>query len=73
MHLLGEVSQCVHALHDLGIDWEDIHADNMMRRDDGTMAIGDVGYGLMHEDTTVHVVNLTPEVATAYVQKVAAA
>jgi hypothetical protein len=72
MHLLGEVSACVHALHGLGIDWEDIHADNMMRRDDGTMAIGDVGYGLMHEDTTVHVANLTPEVAQAYLQKVAA-
>lgn len=73
MHLLGEVSTCVHALHALGIDWEDVHADNMMRRNNGAMAIGDVGYGLMHEDTTVHVADLTPEVAHAYLQKVAAA
>lgn len=73
MTLLSEVSACVHALHDLGIDWEDIHADNMMRRDDGTMAIGDVGYGLMHDDTEVHVTDLTEEVARAYLQKVAAA
>jgi hypothetical protein len=72
MHLLGEVSACVHALHALGIDWEDIHADNMMRRDDGTMAIGDVGYGLMHDDTTVTVEDLTTDIAQAYRQKVAA-
>lgn len=72
MHLLGEVSACVHALHGLGIDWEDIHADNMMRRDDGTMAIGDVGYGLMHDDTTVTVENLTEDVARSYLQVIAA-
>lgn len=72
MHLLGEVSTCVHALHALGIDWEDIHSDNMMRRNDGTMAIGDVGYGLMHEDTTVTVEDLTTDVARTYRQKVAA-
>jgi hypothetical protein len=72
MVLLGEVSQCVHALHGLGIDWEDIHGDNMMRRDDGTMAIGDVGYGLMHDDTTVTVENLTEEIARLYLQVVAA-
>jgi hypothetical protein len=71
MHLLREVSDCVHALHGLGIDWEDIHADNMMRRSDGTMAIGDVGYGLMHEDTTVTVENLTEESARMYSQDVA--
>jgi hypothetical protein len=72
MHLLNEVSACVHALHGLGIDWEDIHADNMMRRDDGTMAIGDVGYGLMHDDTTVTVENLTEDVARSYLQVIAA-
>lgn len=72
MILLGEVSQCVHALHGLGIDWEDIHANNMMRRDDGTMAIADVGYGLMHDDTVVTVADLTEEVARKYLQQVAA-
>jgi hypothetical protein len=72
MHLLAEVSTCVHALHKLGIDWEDIHADNMMRRDDGTMAIGDVGFGLMHEDTTVTVADLTEEVARSYAREIAA-
>ena len=72
MHLLGEVSTCVHALHGLGIDWEDIHADNMMRRDDGTMAIGDVGYGLMYDDTVVTVENLTESVARSYLQGIAA-
>lgn len=72
MILLGEVSTCVHAMHGLGIDWEDIHADNMMRRDDGTMAIGDVGYGLMHDDTTVTVEDLTEEAARSYLQGIAA-
>jgi len=72
MILLREVSACVHAMHGLGIDWEDIHSGNMMRRDDGTMAIGDVGFGLMHNDTTITVPELTKEVAQAYLQRVAA-
>jgi len=72
MHLLGEVSACVHAMHSLGVDWEDIHSGNMMRRDDGTMAIGDVGFGLMHNDTSVTVTNLTEDVARSYRQKAAA-
>lgn len=72
MVLLGEVSRCVHALHDFGIDWEDIHSDNLMRRDDGTLAIADVGYGEMHDDVTVSVPDLTEAVAREYRQKIAA-
>lgn len=52
VQVLIETSACVHALHALGIDWEDIHEGNMMRRADGTMVIADVGYGLFHDEST---------------------
>ena len=68
MTLLMEVSQCVHAMHRLGIDWEDIHPGNMMRRDDGTMAIGDVGFGLLHDPVRAHVDNLTTSLAIDYME-----
>jgi len=73
MVVLRETSECVHALHSLGIDWEDIHSGNLMRRNDGTLVVADVGYGLMHDEVEVFVANLTPELARDYASKAAAA
>jgi hypothetical protein len=70
--LLIETSECVHALHGLGVDWEDIHSGNMMRRADGTMVIADVGYSSMHNETVVHVDDLTEDAARGYIKKLAA-
>lgn len=55
MLLLRQISDAVYAMHAMGIDWEDIHSGNLMRREDGTLAIADVGWGFMHKDTEVHV------------------
>lgn len=55
MLLLRQISDAVFAMHSMGIDWEDIHSGNLMRRDDGTLAIADVGWGFMHKETSVHV------------------
>lgn len=73
MDLLRQVAESVHAMHSLGVDWEDCHSGNLMRRADGTLVVADVGFGLMHKDTRVFVPELTPEVATEYRRRLSAA
>lgn len=61
MLLLTQISAAVQAMYEMGIDWEDIHSGNLMRRADGTLAVADVGWGFMHDDTHVHVPPFTVE------------
>jgi hypothetical protein len=72
MTLLTEASTCVHAMHAAGIDWEDFHHANMMRRDDGTMAIGDVGFGIMHREVRGLIPEMTKESVGEYRRSLAA-
>lgn len=67
MQLLVQIGSSVDEMHRAGIDWEDIHPDNMMRTPKGTLVIGDIGYGEMHDDFSGVVPLLTHEVAQEYV------
>lgn len=72
MELLRQMAECVHAMHSVGIDWDDVHPGNLMRRSDGTMVVADVGFGLFHKETRVVVPDLTPEAAVEYARRRAA-
>lgn len=61
MQLLLQIGAAVDEMHAAGIDWEDIHSDNMMRNDEGRLTIADVGWGLMHEDFEAEIDALSPE------------
>jgi hypothetical protein len=61
MLLLDHVGVAIRELHDIGIDWFDFHASNMMRDREGTIRIADVGWGVMHQDTTREIPYLTEE------------
>jgi hypothetical protein len=61
MALLLQVGAAVDEMHRAGIDWEDIHSDNLMRGDDGKLVICDVGWGLLHDDFEAEIGPLTPE------------
>jgi serine/threonine protein kinase len=61
MQLLLQIGSAVDEMHRAGIDWEDIHSDNMMRGNDGKLVIGDVGWGLLHDDFTADIDPLTGE------------
>lgn len=71
VELLRQISDAVHAMHSMGIDWEDVHSGNLMRRPDGTLVVADVGWGFMHTDTKVHVPPLTIEQVDEYLKRVA--
>lgn len=68
MELLRQIGEAVHAMHSMGIDWEDVHSGNLMRRADGTLVVADVGWGFMHDDTKVHVPPLGRDDVEAYVK-----
>lgn len=55
MQLLLQIGAAVDEMHKAGIDWEDIHSDNMMRGDDGSLVIGDIGWGFLHDDLEVEI------------------
>lgn len=61
MQLLLQIGAAVDEMHAAGIDWEDIHSDNMMRNDEGRLTIADVGWGLMHDDFEAEIEALSPE------------
>lgn len=61
MMLLLQIGAAVDDMHKAGIDWEDIHSDNMMRSDDGKLVIGDIGWGVTHDDFEGEVATLTEE------------
>lgn len=63
MQLLMQIGAAVGEMHKAGIDWEDIHSDNLMRGDDGRLVIADIGWGLMHDDFEEEVPTLTMDVA----------
>jgi len=67
MILLIQIGEAVEEMRRAGIDWEDIHSDNMLRNAGGDLVIGDIGWGLMQEDFEQQIPWLTPEVAAAYV------
>jgi hypothetical protein len=66
--LLTKIGEAVAEMHRHGIDWEDVHSGNIMRNDAGKIVIGDVGWGLVHDDFSQVVPYLTDEVAVAYMQ-----
>lgn len=74
MQLLLQIGTAVDEMHRVGIAWEDIHSDNLMRDDNGRLVIGDIGMGQMHAEFKREVVALTPDLAKAYAaEKVQAA
>ena len=66
LQLLLQIGSAVAEMHSAGIDWEDIHPDNLMRNAGGRLVIGDIGYGVMHEDFSDEVPFITFEEAVAY-------
>lgn len=48
--LLVQIGEAVDEMHKAGIDWEDVHPDNIMRNEKGTLVIADFGFGLVHEE-----------------------
>lgn len=71
MQLLLQIGAAVDEMHRAGIDWEDIHSDNMMRSREGRLVIADVGWGLMHEDFDMEVPALTPKAITEHLARFA--
>lgn len=69
MQLLLQIGSAVDEMHKAGIDWEDIHSDNLMRDRHGRLVIADVGWGLLHEDFDMEVPALTPEVIEEHFKK----
>jgi hypothetical protein len=69
--LLLQIGTAVGEMHRAGIDWEDIHPDNLMRNAGGKLCIGDIGYGVMHEDFSDIVPMLRPEAVSEYVASLA--
>jgi hypothetical protein len=67
MIMLDHVGVAIRELHDIGIDWFDFHASNMMKDRDGTIRIADVGWGVMHQDTTREIPYLTSENITQHI------
>ena len=67
MILLLQIGEAVEEMRRAGIDWEDMHSDNMLRNSAGTLVIGDIGWGLMQNDFDEKVPYLTMESAKAYV------
>lgn len=61
MQLLLQIGAAVDEMRRCGIDWEDIHSDNLMRGDDGTLVIADIGWGVMHDDFEEEIPALTKE------------
>ena len=67
VQLLLQIGQGISEMHCSGIDWEDVHSGNIMRKIDGKLVIADVGYGLMHDDFSAEIPFLTVEGAKSYV------
>jgi serine/threonine protein kinase len=67
--LLLQIGEAVNEMHKAGIDWEDIHPDNMMRNAQGRLVIADFGFGIMHEDFNERIPYLTAETARAHVSQ----
>lgn len=69
MILLQQIGEAVDEMHKAGIDWEDIHSDNMLRNSAGHLVIGDIGWGLMHDSFEEEIPFLTIPIAQKYVKK----
>jgi serine/threonine protein kinase len=67
VQLLLSIGQGISELHQAGIDWEDVHSGNIMRKMNGRLVIADVGYGLMHNDFDAEIPFLTVDGAKSYV------
>lgn len=61
MQLLLQIGEAVDEMHRMGIDWEDIHSDNIMRDRSGRLVIGDIGWGIVHDEFDEEVPSLTPD------------
>jgi hypothetical protein len=53
--LLLQIGAAMAEMRKAGIDWEDIHSDNMMRDERGRLVIADVGFGLLLGDHDIRV------------------
>jgi len=65
--LLLQIGEAVDEMHKVGIDWEDIHPDNIMRTDRGRLVVADFGFGLMHEKFDEKIPDLSHEVVGAHI------
>lgn len=68
MVLLLQIGEAVGEMHQVGVEWEDIHSDNMLRNANGDLVIGDIGWGEMHDDFDHEIPYLSTEQAKAYVE-----
>jgi len=66
LELLKTIGRGVNEMYRAGIDWEDIHSDNIMRDENGTLVIADIGWGEMHDDFSQEILGLNAGDATRY-------
>ena len=69
MLMLAQIGVAVRELHEVGIDWADFHASNLMKDAAGVMRIADIGWGLLHEDSERETPFLTAETALEHVTR----
>lgn len=68
MLLLQQIGEAVDEMHRAGIEWEDIHSDNMLRNYKGDLVIGDIGWGLLHDDFAETIPYISADSAKRYVE-----
>lgn len=71
--MLDAIAAGARELADVGIDWTDMHSDNLMRDDRNVLRIVDVGYNNPRHETKLVAPPLTIESAREYAKAVRAA
>jgi len=66
LRLLDAIAAGARELSAVGIDWSDMHSDNIMRDAKGLIRISDIGYNAPREDFKIAPPMLTVEAAKAY-------
>ena len=66
LRLLDSIAAGARELSAVGIDWSDMHSDNIMRDAKGLIRISDIGYNAPREDFKIAPPMLTVEAARAY-------
>lgn len=66
LQLLDEISLGVAELAKHGIDWTDMHSDNVMRDMKGVLRIADIGFGRPNRDFDDTPESLSPDLAIGY-------
>lgn len=66
MALLEDITLAVNEMYSYGIDWQDFHSGNMMRGAQKQLVIGDIGWGTLHQRSSMSVPFITEDVAQEY-------